>query len=330
MKQPVDEILQECLTSLEKGDLTPDQCLEKYPDYRDELAILIKLAGDLKALPQDQPRPEFVTSSPARLQQRIDVRRLQAINQKRIGIIKMTKGVNIFRRPAFAFIIASLLFVLLVGVGTVNAASVALPGDALYPVKIGLENAQISLAGRDQAIALRIQFANTRAQEINGLIEEQRYSEIPVAAASLENTVQGAVQGLNEIKNNQPAEASTLAEKLDTTLSNNNTALNRVLTKVPEKAKKAIEHAILVSNQEHNRVENAFPPASRPTATPEPTEIGTEATPTNQIGTPTNLNPAGKPNNGHNNKPTEEPKNEHHTVMPPGKPTPEPHGKPTP
>ena len=79
-------------------------------------------------------------------------------------------------RPAYA--LASLAAVLVLGLGTTTAfaSAAALPGDALYPVKRGLEAAELALS-RDDA-ALTAAFADRRLAEIESLSALGRWTDI--------------------------------------------------------------------------------------------------------------------------------------------------------
>src|SRR5207237_8167470 len=55
------------------------------------------------------------------------------------------------------------------GGATVAAASSALPGDALYPVKLFRENVQLAFSSGTTEGLKRLQFARTRLHEIKGL-----------------------------------------------------------------------------------------------------------------------------------------------------------------
>ncbi len=60
------------------------------------------------------------------------------------------------------------------GFGLASTSSDALPGDALYPVKRGVEDAQLLLTTGDGDLDLHRQFAKTRLREAEQLIEQER------------------------------------------------------------------------------------------------------------------------------------------------------------
>jgi hypothetical protein len=74
------------------------------------------------------------------------------------------------RRSLRVIVSAGVAAALLTGAGaTVAAASSALPGDALYPVKIFRENVQLAFSSGTTEGLKRLQFARTRLNEIKGL-----------------------------------------------------------------------------------------------------------------------------------------------------------------
>jgi hypothetical protein len=80
-------------------------------------------------------------------------------------------------------IIAIVLAFSAVGGGTVYAAQDSLPGDTLYSVKLGIEEATMMLGGDDVARAERaLNFATKRVREMVILTERQRLGDLGVSA----------------------------------------------------------------------------------------------------------------------------------------------------
>jgi hypothetical protein len=87
------------------------------------------------------------------------------------------------RRSLRVIVSAGVAAALLTGAGaTVAAASSALPGDALYPVKILRENVQLAFSSGTTEGLKRLQFARTRLNEIKGLeVRGSRDSDLYIA-----------------------------------------------------------------------------------------------------------------------------------------------------
>ena len=80
-------------------------------------------------------------------------------------------------------IIAIVLALSAAGGGTIYAAQDSLPGDALYQVKLGIEEATMMSGGDDAARAERaLNFAHKRVREMLTLTERERLGDLGVAA----------------------------------------------------------------------------------------------------------------------------------------------------
>jgi hypothetical protein len=141
MKWPkaYEVILQECLDRVLEGGEPLDEVVNEYPHWRDRLALEIKTAHWI----QDQaaayePRPGFVVSTRQPLIE--DMQR--PAKTSRLTPSAQHLQVQLSRLMLALFIVMT---VLLGGAGTVLAAQDALPGDALYPVRIAAEDLQLLL-----------------------------------------------------------------------------------------------------------------------------------------------------------------------------------------
>jgi len=154
-------------------------------------------------------------------------------------------------RFAYSALIALLavIFVLLSGAGaTAYAAKNALPGDALYQVKTGLEQAQMQLTSDAfHQAQLHLEFAERRLEEISGLIDEGRFGEIDRAAGEFEYHVQQAIHAMQVVSNGNPEQASQLATQITDALSRYNQMLSDMLDRIPEDIRSSVERAILTS-----------------------------------------------------------------------------------
>ncbi len=167
---------------------------------------------------------------------------------------KIDRSVKQVLRPqryAFSFGLAVLVvvFLLFSGAGvTAYAAQSALPGDALYSLKTGLERAQVRLvADAVRQVELHLDFAERRLVEISALIQEGRYGDIDWAAQEFEYHVQKALEAMQSVALGDPVRAQELALRITTALSNYAQALSELLASVPESARSAMQRALDVS-----------------------------------------------------------------------------------
>jgi hypothetical protein len=90
------------------------------------------------------------------------------------------------RRSLRTVVATGTLAALIAGSGaTMAAASHALPGDALYPVKLFRESAQLAVTSGTQEGLRRLSFARTRMGELKGL-EERGNTKAPLYIATLD------------------------------------------------------------------------------------------------------------------------------------------------
>lgn len=166
------------------------------------------------------------------------------INQKIMEVFRMNKF-------ALTTIVAVLVIAVILFGGasaTVSAAQSALPGDALYSVKTGYEQAQLQLTREayNQAM-LNLEFAERRLDEIASLIADGRYSDISTAVSEFEAYVQGAIDALGGLAQNDPARAGVLTQEIANALSRYAQILSGMLASVPESVADEVERAIRIS-----------------------------------------------------------------------------------
>jgi len=149
------------------------------------------------------------------------------------------------RKPALVGVLTIvLIFVFLFGgTGiTASAAQASLPGDALYPLKTGIEMTQANLEGD---LGLRAQlytgFAQRRLEEISSLIDSGRYEDIPAATSEFEEYIQKALQALSELAQSDAQRALALNSEITELISQLTAELSGLLAQVPAPADVGVE-----------------------------------------------------------------------------------------
>jgi len=141
---------------------------------------------------------------------------------------------------------------------TVYAAQAALPGDVLYPVKIGLEDAQMALSSNEGTHAqLRVEFAERRMEETIALIAQGRYEDVHAAADRLESNAHQATEAFGAVAQVDPDYARTLVESLDTGLARHAQVLSNLLVTLPDlpdEARPGILRALQVCEASRERL----------------------------------------------------------------------------
>ena len=153
---------------------------------------------------------------------------------------------------AFSLATAAIVVVVLLGatVATGYAAQAALPGSPLHSVKTGLERVRLTLSADAAGDArLNLQFAEKRLEELDGLIEAGRFSELAEVAQAFEAHIQAAIAGLGAVAQSDPAEAQDLAAAVTEALSRYASLLSEFAASVPTEAQAALLSALEVTNQ---------------------------------------------------------------------------------
>ena len=163
--------LEECLQAMgEKRNL--QDVLHRYPAERDRLIELLRLSVDLGGLAPSTPPADPAFRLRARNQM------LSAAAKRRR--VRRWNPFGILPRPAarLAFAGAFAVALLVGGLTSAAASGNSLPGDALYPIKLGVERAQLTFTLDPAARArLHAQFAAVRLTEAQRLIAAGRVQE---------------------------------------------------------------------------------------------------------------------------------------------------------
>ncbi|MEL7562297.1 DUF5667 domain-containing protein [Dehalogenimonas sp. 4OHTPN] len=134
MKQNIgiDQIFNDCLEEVASGRATVASCLERYPEYAAELESLLLTSLDISRAAAVAP--------PAGARMRIRY----ALNERMAELSR--RQAKPFWRFGWANAVATFVMGLtLAGGGVAYAASGAMPDQVLYPLKLSLEEALVSL-----------------------------------------------------------------------------------------------------------------------------------------------------------------------------------------
>jgi hypothetical protein len=142
---------------------------------------------------------------------------------------------------------ASLTMILVFGLltatlGVASASASSLPGDALYSVKIGLENVRLALTfSPERELRLISRFSEERTNEMAALTGKGRYQDLELAAAQYSRTLERMLS-LREAHLSSGDMVAVSA--LDGILSQQVETLLRVQDQVPAQAFDAIQGAL--------------------------------------------------------------------------------------
>lgn len=131
--------------------------------------------------------------------------------------------------------------------GTVYAAQASLPGDALYPVKLGTEQMAMMLPGDNAARAERaLEFANRRIEELEALAGEGQLQHLERIRYRYEYALNRTLARLEQA-NYQELMAGNATARVAEATWRHMEVLQRVYGQVPDEAKPGIERAMEAS-----------------------------------------------------------------------------------
>lgn len=202
----LEDIFNICLDRIMAGE-SLDACLADYPEWAEELKSLLEVTGQVMHAAQG-------AEADAVFREGLKRRVLQSTPSRNEG-----RAWN-WRVPMWA---TSLAVVVLVVVGAggaiVGAATGSQPDQLLYRVKIGMEQVQLALTPDSGKEDLRLQQAETRAQEIAYLADKNETGLIDSVAGSMEAVLSGQSAGLAASSFSVPSSRNAAPVPQDTTSS---------------------------------------------------------------------------------------------------------------
>ncbi len=185
-----EEILAECLTALERGEMSLSACLAHYPEHADALKPLL-LAAELAR------RAELPTMSAEAVRRTGEMLRLQARRAPKRAL-----------RPRFwagmSRLAAGLLLVLFVGLagtgGVVAASAQSMPNEPLYEVKLAWERVIVFFAELlNMADEVWLHLAKVRLEEMaylqsQGLLTPEQLAALQAAVEAAQRHASSGTQ----------------------------------------------------------------------------------------------------------------------------------------
>ncbi len=184
MKHDLEEALDQSLSWLQEG-LDVEACLARYPAYARQLRPLLEVALDLKQVRTPEPGAAARAAGEERMLAaltRASRGRPERGSRVPLGIVAplVPPLKPMFPRLAGQWLtVLTLLILAVIGTASVTAAASSLPGDALYPVKLAVERAHLSLtfdAARRQA--LQAEFDAQQRQDVQTVLHAGRKATV--------------------------------------------------------------------------------------------------------------------------------------------------------
>lgn len=231
------EILDDCITRLQSDDDAIEALRRDYPQQAQDLAPLAEIARQMRSdFHSPAANADFVRNSKIRLLNRLRAAQTPATAVKP----RMSARRRFSWRPARAiatFLIA--LTLVLTSTGVAWASSDALPGDALYPVKRGVEEIRLAVTFSESGDAeLLNTYTTERMDEIEALILAGRDEYLDDALDDYEVMLDRLVTQVTVLSQ---SEDQNSLDHLAFSLSHQMVVLERVKANAPEAVQAKIE-----------------------------------------------------------------------------------------
>ncbi|MBE0431618.1 MAG: hypothetical protein IBX67_07305 [Dehalococcoidia bacterium] len=245
-----EDILTECIEDVKAGRSSIDDCLDRHPSVRERLEPLLRIALEIRGVPDVKPSPAFKVRARVRFMEQI--RHRQAVSRWPWFRYNGQISLSPHRRFSMVHIIVAIALALsaLAG-GTAYAAQASLPGDPLYSVKLGTEQAGMLLTGDDSTRAERaLSLAERRVREMVTLSERGRSQDLGLAVEKYEYALNTALARMEAA--GDAAAGGSIGELVAEATVRHLSVLDTVSDSLESvEAKEAITHAKYVSETGH-------------------------------------------------------------------------------
>jgi hypothetical protein len=244
-----EDILVQCIEDIKAGRSSVEDCLDRYPSMRGRLEPLLRIAVAIPEPRDVKPSPAFKLKARVWLMDQIHggqgARRGSWLRHE--GRITPVPYIKRLSTSMATVILAVVLAVSALGVGTAYASQSSLPGDTLYPLKLATEQAGMILSPDGAARAERaLSFANKRMREIEALAQKGRPQDLELAVDQYGYALNMTLSMIEQAADRGLATENITALVAEAT-ARHLSVLDEVWDTVPEEAKAAVAHARNVS-----------------------------------------------------------------------------------
>jgi len=245
----IEDILAQCIEDVKVGKYSLEDCLERYPAMRKELEPLLRIALNIQEPPDVRPSEAFKIRARVNLMEHIHAS--QAGKETTRSATK--PGVRLSWHTgwlrAATIIVTVIIAISALGTGTAYASQGSIPGDILYPVKLGTEQIQrVLTADGVKEVELELRFANKRLEEMESVIYK-RPGEISVAVTGYERNLNLAIIEVEQIKNYEIS--ARMLEMIAFDVSNHLYILEELEDSASEEVRGSIGNAIDIAINGH-------------------------------------------------------------------------------
>lgn len=199
---------------------------------------LLEAAAALRELPRPAVGAEFRREARRRILQQAGSR--PRSQNERLAVLRL----QLTRLLAATAVFAALL----AGVALASAATQsALPGDLIYPIKLSLEDVQLVGADPSEQVLLEMRFTSNRLTEIQILIVQERYADVPAAVAGFRANVARTYDALAQLARSGAAATYPFLVRVETDLDESAAVLEQLMAFVPGETQRVLALAVEAS-----------------------------------------------------------------------------------
>lgn len=234
MMKNIEDILTRCIEDIKSGNASLEECLDRYPDMRRELEPLLKLALNIQEPPDVRPSDAFKIKARVNLMEYIHSNQA---DKKARNLFSLPGLRNAWRagvlRTATIFL-AVLVAVSALGTGMASASQSSIPGDILYPVKLGTEQVQRLFNSDDiSRVELELKLAGIRLDEMEA-VAQKRPETLSKSVSGYEKNLNLAISKAEE--SSSSSLQFSLQEKVALAIANHLSTIDEIEDSVPEQA----------------------------------------------------------------------------------------------
>ena len=244
-----EDILAQCIDDIKAGRASIEDCLGRYPSVRGQLEPLLRIALGIRKPADVKPSSSFKMKARVRLMDQIHGRQVATrwTWSRYNSQAKPATYIRRFSTSLAGVILAIVLAVFGLGVGTAYASQASLPGDTLFRIKLATEQAGMILVGDDVARAERaLSFANKRVREMEALVERGRPQDLDLAVEEYGYALNMTLAEIEKADYGGLVTEDITALVAEAT-SRHFLVLDEVWDMVPDQAETALAHARNVS-----------------------------------------------------------------------------------
>jgi len=209
------KIIDECLEAISEGQLTEENCLNRYPALKNDLMdvfFVVKLVKEFDY-------PELSSLKKGQNKNNLLFKLADRNNDVTKPLQVRYRWQNMKRRFSMSWIIiVTTILSLISGTGVVYASNSSLPGETLYPLKTWVEEAQLTLAPDSLDVFLLKKFSNNRIIELIAMDQAGNSSVIDALLENYQNKTESMMGLIARIKVKNPDEAIRLRAEIDSQL----------------------------------------------------------------------------------------------------------------